>query len=168
MTFDSGGRRLAAGGGILGALVAPGEAVVRVWNLDTREVRVLDAGDGKGIGKVAFMPDGRLLSSGPGGVRVWDLTNETSTTLIESGAADALPSPDGRHFLVFRAGLRPGGAVGTAFVHDIQEKQSWDLTSHAAEITSIAWHPSGKYVVTGSRDGTIRLGELSGEEPLIC
>ncbi len=73
VAFDRSGRWLAAGGGILGQLVAPGENVVRVWDLETRAVRVLAAADGAPIGSLAFLPDGRLLAAGPAGVRMWDL-----------------------------------------------------------------------------------------------
>jgi WD40 repeat protein len=163
--FDRDGRRLAAGGGIQGELRFRGEAVVRVWDLDTREVRVLESGDHTPIATVEFMPDGRLLAAGPGGVRLWDLGTETSTLLLESAAVLARPSPDGRYLLVLRGELRPGGGTGSASVYDMQEKRSWDLTSHGVEITSVAWHPSGQQVLTGSLDGMVRLGRRTGEEP---
>jgi WD40 repeat protein len=111
------------------------------------------------------MPDGRLLASGPGGVRLWDLGTGTSTLLVESAAIFARPSPDGRYLLILRGELRPGGGPGSASVYDMKEKRSWDLTSHGAEITGVAWHPSGEQVLTGSLDGTVRLGRLTGEEP---
>ena len=38
LALDPSGNLLAGGGGVQGELAAPGEAVVRVWNLDTREV----------------------------------------------------------------------------------------------------------------------------------
>ena len=144
--------------------MAPGEAVVRVWNLDTREVTLLDAGDGKPIGSLEFMPDGRLLSTGPGGVRLWNLQEKTSTLLIETSAARAVPSTDGRYLLLFRAEARPGGAVGAASVYDVENKRSWDLSSHGSEITNVAWASTGQ-VVTGSRDGIVRVGKVTGEEP---
>jgi WD40 repeat protein len=165
--FDRDGRRLAAGGGIMGELRFQGEAVVRVWDLDTREVRVLEAGDHKPIATVEFMPDGRLLASGPGGVRLWDLGTGTSTLLVEGAAVFARPSPDGRYLLILRGELRPGGGTGSAFVYDMEEKRSWELTSHGPEITNVAWHPSGQQILTGSLDGTVRLGRLTGEEPHI-
>ena len=36
---------------------------------------------------------------------------------------------------------------------------------HGTAITSVAWHPSGRQVVTASLDGIVRVGEMSGEEP---
>jgi WD40 repeat protein len=145
--------------------VAKGESVVRVWDLDTRQVRVLDAGDGRPIASCDFLPDGRLLTPGPAGVRVWDLQSGNSNLILKGAAVLARPSPDGRYLLVFRGEVRPGGAVGTAFVHDLRDNRSWDLTSHGTQITNLAWHPSGTQVVTSSLDGIVRVGPLTGEEP---
>ena len=163
LAFDSDGRRLAAGGGVLGDLVARGEAVVRVWDLDTREVRVLEPGDRQPIASCEFLPDGRLLTSGPAGVRLWDLATSTSDSDLKGAAVRARPSPDGRYVLVLRGELRPGGAVGTAFVYDLREKRSWDLTSHGTEVTSSRLAPVGQQVLTGSLDGIVRVGQLYGE-----
>jgi WD40 repeat protein len=163
--FDRSGRWLAAGGGILGALSAPGENVVRVWDLETRAVRVLAAPDGMPIASVAFLPDGRLAVASAAGVRVWDLPSGTSTLLLADLLAGALPSPDGRRLLLLRAGMRPGGAVGTAAVYDIESGRTTPLPSHGALVTCIAWDPSGERVVTGSQDGMVRIGAADGSEP---
>ena len=113
VAFDRSGRWLAAGGGMLGQLLAaPGENVVRVWDLETRAVRVLAAADGAPIGSVAFLPDGRLLAAGPAGVRMWDLTSDTSTLLLPDIVAKVLPSPDGRRLLLFRARCAPAVRSG--------------------------------------------------------
>jgi WD40 repeat protein len=165
-SFDRTGQWLAAGGGIgATALSRPGENVVRVWNLDTREVRVL-AGDDQPITAVAFLPDGRLLSAGRAGLREWNLATGTSTLLMSDDLiADLQPSPDGRRLLLFRAGLRPGGGVGTAAIYDMTSGKSTPLTSHGSLVTCLAWHPSGDQVVTGSQDGTVRIGPADGGEP---
>ena len=163
--FDRSGRWLAAGGGILGALSAPGENVVRVWDLETRAVRVLAADDGMPIASVAFLPDGRLVVGSAAGVRVWDLTSGTSTLLLSDILASALPSPDGRRLLLLRGGLRPGGAVGSVAVYDFETGRTTPLPSHGNQVTCIAWHPSGEQVVTGSQDGSVRFGAADGSEP---
>jgi WD40 repeat protein len=164
VALDATGTLVAAGGGVQGELASRGETVIRVWNLDTGEVTVLDAGDGQPIPNVEFTPEGRLLAAGPGGVRVWDLGTRTSTRLMEGRIARAVPSADGRYILVLRAEMRPGGAVGSAVVYDAQSRRSWDLTSHGSEITSVAWTAS-QQVVTASRDGIVRVGRVTGEEP---
>jgi len=67
--------------------------------------------------------------------------------------------------LLFRAGLRPGGAVGTAAVYDVETRRTTPLASHGNLVTSLAWDSSGEQVVTGSQDGTVRIGARDGSQP---
>jgi len=163
VAVDATGTLVAAGGGVLGELMGRGETVIRVWNLDTGEVTLLDAGDKQPIPDVAFMPDGRLLAAGPSGLRVWDLRSRNSTQLMDGPLALAAPSADGRYVVVLRAEMRPGGAVGRAAVYDMQTKRSWELAAHGSDVASAKWI-SGQ-VVTASRDGIVRVGSVTGEEP---
>jgi WD40 repeat protein len=61
--------------------------------------------------------------------------------------------------------LGPTGAVGTAFVYDLETKKAHPLETHGDQVTCVAWDLTGKLVVTGSRDGTVRVGPATGEAP---
>ena len=50
-------------------------------------------------------------------------------------------------------------------MYDLRERRGWPLSSHGDQVTLMAWDPSGKRVVTGSRDGIVRVGPVTGEEP---
>jgi WD40 repeat protein len=126
---------------------------------------MLAADDRRPIASVAFLPDGRLVVGSAAGVRVWNLNSGSSSLLLSDILANVLPSPDGRRLLLFRAGLRPGGAVGTAAIYDLETGRTTPLPSHGTQVTCIAWHPSGEQVVTGSQDGAVRLGGVDGSEP---
>jgi WD40 repeat protein len=104
------------------------------------------------------------VSSGLGGVREWDLKSGASTVLME-GVVAMKPSADGRHLAGIRAPMRPGGIAGTAVLRETNTGRTWDLSAHGREVTSIVWLPSGRQVVTGSRDGIVRIGGIQGEEP---
>ena len=135
------GRQLAAGGGVRGELAAPGEAVVRVWNLDTREVTVLDAGDGQPILVSNSCPMAGCLRPAPPACA-------SGTCAQDLDALDGEPcracAAERRRPL--RPGLPRRDASGRSGrngpVYDMQNKRSWDLTSHGSEITSVAWAPS--------------------------
>ncbi|HVS14942.1 MAG TPA: protein kinase [Thermoanaerobaculia bacterium] len=160
VAFDREGRRLAVGG--LGN--PPPEKVVRVYDLETREAQVLDLRDGSATIPNEFLPDGRLLTSGTAGVRMLDLATGRATPVLEGVLAAEL-SPDGRQLLGIRAVLGPSGAVGTALVSDLEGKEPRSLDTHGNQVTCVAWDPAGRFVVTGSRDGIVRVGAPSGEEP---
>jgi WD40 repeat protein len=137
--------------------------VLRIWDLETRRAQVLDAGDRMPVRAVTFLPDGRLLSSG-GALRAWDLATG-GATVVHEGVALASASPDGRHVLGVSGVPGPQGAVGTAFVYDLEEKTLRPLETHGKLVTCVAWDATGKLVLTGSRDGIVRVGPVTGEEP---
>jgi len=161
LDFDEEGGRLAVGGV---GFPDPKERVIRIFDLDDGTTQVIDPGDAKPITSVAFWPDGRVMSAGGGGLRLWDVATARSTLLLE-GVPVARKSPDGRLILGIRAPIGPGGAVGPAIVYDVERMEARPLDTHGDQVTCVAWHPSGRFVVTGGRDGTVRVGPVTGEEP---
>jgi WD40 repeat protein len=137
--------------------------VVRVFDLQTGEVKSFDPGDGKDITSAAFLPDGDLLISSFGGLRRLDLeTGSFELLLTQPGVA--FLGPDGRHVLLLRSD-NAQIPVGTASVYDLLERRERPLATHGNQVTLMAWDPSGARVVTGSRDGMVRVGPWTGEEP---
>jgi WD40 repeat protein len=137
--------------------------VIRVFDLQTGDVKTFDPGDGKDIVTVAFLPDDSLLISSFGGLRRLDL-DTGSFELLLAQPGGAFLAPDGRHVLLLRT-ENDQEPVGTAHVYDLRERRGWPLPSHGDQVTLMAWDPSGKKVVTGSRDGIVRVGPVTGEEP---
>ena len=160
VAFDATGRRIAADGPLDGGR----RHVIRVFDLETGDMKSFDPGDGKDINTVAFLPDGSLLIAGFGGLRRLDLeTGSFELLLAQPGGA--FLGPDGRHVLLLDTGDNLQEPVGTASVYDLRERRGWPLSSHGDQVTLMAWDPSGKRVVTGSRDGIVRVGPVTGEEP---
>jgi WD40 repeat protein len=156
-TFDREGRRVAASAGQLSH-----DAVARVWDLETGDVQVLDPGDGKTVTSPRFLPDEKLLTGG-GALRLWDLKSGESETLLSEVVLPAVVGPRDRYVLVGLGGYSAEERV--PHLYDLQEGTIRRLTSHGERVTSMAWHPSGKQIVTSSIDGVIRAGSVTGEEP---
>ncbi|WP_162271391.1 WD40 repeat domain-containing serine/threonine protein kinase [Luteitalea pratensis] len=160
VAFDATGSRIAADGPENGGQ----RHVIRVFDLQTGAVKRYDPGDGNDINTVAFLPDGRLLIAGFGGLRRLDLeTGSFELLLAQPGGA--FLGPDGRHVLLLDTGDNVQEPVGTASVYDLHERRGWPLSSHGDQVTLMAWDPSGKRLVTGSRDGIVRVGPATGDEP---
>jgi WD40 repeat protein len=136
LVFDPEGRRLAVGGGILGF---KRDAVIRIYDVETREFQVIDPGHARHR-PAGVPPDGRLLAADRSGAQMWDIATGRSTLVLE-GAVAARLSPNGRQLLVLRATLGPGGAVGPALVHDLGTSSSRSLETHGTQLTSFAWDP---------------------------
>jgi WD40 repeat protein len=88
-----------------------------------------------------------------------------SFELLLAQPGGAFLGPDGRHVLLLDTGDNVHEPVGTASVYDLRERRGWPLSSHGDQVTLMAWDPSGMRVVTGSRDGIVRVGPVTGEEP---
>jgi len=150
-------------------LVAAGaiqeEANVRVWDLESGDVRILDIGDGATTGYIEFTGGDDLLVESGRYLQRWDLAGVTPRMLDETDLsgpehADFLAqdlSPDGDQVLFIRH--------RRLWIHDLEEDTSRELGSHGAMVVIAAFDPSGKIVVSGDAQGTVRVGPVTGEEP---
>jgi WD40 repeat protein len=175
--LDAGGRFLAM------AIAEMGHSetnAIRILDLVTGDERTLDthpkSGEGceptgsdyAGFAVPLWLRDGRLVSDGDAGLRVWDLATGTSKRLRPCKKMltniSLLASPDSR--LV----LRLDGAVQTGYdsslsVFDLASRVTREITSHGKSVLSFALDPSGTILVTGDKSGVVRVGRLTGGEP---
>jgi WD40 repeat protein len=175
--LDAGGRFLAM------AIAEMGHSetnAIRILDLVTGDERTLDthpkSGEGceptgsdyAGFAVPLWLRDGRLVSDGDAGLRVWDLVTGTSQRLRPCKKMltniSLLASPDSR--LV----LRLDGAVQTGYdsslsVFDLASRVTREITSHGKSVLSFALDPSGTILVTGDKSGIVRVGRLTGGEP---
>jgi WD40 repeat protein len=155
-----------------------GPKTLRVWDLDTGEMRLFDLPEGtsseeayeRGIEDVGFADESTLYTAGDGGIRRWDLGSGEHELVFAAApghhAAMAL-GPDGRTALVIE-GLIAKDTEGWGPVRIV------DLVSGGFRVLpafgepiggAIALDPSGSVAATGDREGIVRVGRLSGGEP---
>ena len=107
-----------------------------------------------------FSPDGSLiLVVGNGGARLYDRAHAFRSRRLApiSRLADAAFSPDGR--LVAGAGI---GADHAAHVWDAQTGLQLYTLPHDDDVLSVDFSPNGRYLATGSKDGTARVWNVAG------
>jgi len=155
---------------------------IRIRDLVTGSERTLDTHPqggtgwgqlGTGLEALAFsawLPDGRLVTDGDAGLRVWDLADGTSRLLRPAGEAppegtlQLRVSADGRS-IVRLAGAVKTGSTSSLSVFDLISGVTREITSHGRGLVLYALDSSGKILVTGDRYGVVRVGPLTGEEP---
>ncbi|MCZ6598515.1 MAG: serine/threonine protein kinase [Planctomycetota bacterium] len=147
VAFAPDGKRLATGaaGGFL-----------EIWDAATGERLAIVKEHDKNVTGVAFHPkEDRLYSASlDGTLRVWSGTLEEGSTLHRSGSRfGALAiSPDGVY--VAAAGLLNASVkVWKADTGRLVDQ----MFGHDAGVESLAFHPDGIHVVSGSSDGTARI-----------
>lgn len=121
-----------------------------------------------GAATLRFLPDGRLLVAGDGGIRSFDrVTGERRVVLDAPGRMTFMDvSKDGRK-LVAVFGADGGETLGSPEVVmiDLSTGARRALRSHGSSVRSVALSPSGEVVATGDGEGAVRVGAATGEEP---
>jgi len=149
---------------------------VKLWDVASgREIRTF-TGHSSLVTSVAFSPDGSTALSGSFDktVRLWDVaTGREIRTFIGHSAwvASVAFSPDGRTALSGSAdehALMRGQQNGdnTVRLWDVASgRELRTLTGHSGYVTSVAFSPDGRTVLSGSWDSTVRLWDVaSGRE----
>ena len=175
LTLSPSGRRLAVGP----TTGQPKDQFIRVWELETGSVQTLplpittsldQAGLAGALGDLAFAGEDHLLSSHAEGLRSWDLRQLTWVLVSDEPLGRLALAGDGRLLLANRVGaLRavPERPTGELVATPLEGGPSRSLASHGSAITTLALDASGTIVITGSADGMVRVGRVSGEEPWI-
>ena len=165
LAFSEDGRRVAAAP----AVGQKATKVVRIWDLDTGAVQVLGpvpgAGEGNagGVWGLSFLDHDRLLAGTTAGLVLFDLRAGRSQVVAPKVWFSSGREPCSQ----LRAGV-PGGERSPG--HDQLVRFSLDgqsstvLTSHG-DVVAAALDPTGNLVASGSVDGTVRVGPVTGGEP---
>ncbi|MEJ2085156.1 MAG: hypothetical protein P8Y44_05675 [Acidobacteriota bacterium] len=173
VAVDPQGRRVAAAP----RQGTPDEKVIRIWDLESEESWTLGPIDegreaGKdwqeGVGDLAFLPDGSLVSVGAGGLRLWS-PGEGSPKIIaptQEQAKMAL-SGDGPS-VAYIAGVDNDfdtTTETTVKITNLETSTTRYVPSHGDSVWPVAVDATGTILVSGGDDGIVRVGPVSGEEP---
>jgi len=151
-------------------LVAAGsvreQAFVRIWDLESEEVRILDEGDVNIISALEFTSAGDLWLSTDRNLQLWSLKGDEPHILEEV----VLPN------LVLEANVPRDidlESLQALFWHkaddrlwllDIETHEDRDLSSHGL-VQRSSLHANGELVISSNRTGEVQIGPASGEEP---
>jgi WD40 repeat protein len=140
------------------------DGAVRLFDVETGKLIHSFQGDGSPAVNVALSPDGKRVAAfiqkyvqwggDPGLIQIWEI-GSTKPALSFShltAVQDWMFSPDGRH-LVTSGGLWNGWC----YVWDAATGKELQTFSG----TNVAYAPSGKQIIVGERDGTLKLRDAT-------
>jgi hypothetical protein len=148
-----------------------GDKVMRVWDLETGDCRVLGplpgAGEGSAgaINNVRFLDQDQLLAGIISeGIFLFDLRDGTAKVLAPK--PDAISGVSRHQDFGFGVQITSRSPYrGDLVRFDLHGGVPTVLTSHGRLVQSAALDPTDTWVATGSFDGVVRIGPVSGEEP---
>ena len=170
VAFSPDGRRIVSGSD---------DKTLKVWDAVTGQETLTLKGHNDAVLSVAFSPDGRRIVSGSrdGRLRVWDASTGHRdlmlTPLDVTGWVDCVAvSSDGRRIVSGSDKKKLYGSVNRKMW--ASELVVWDastgqetlpLRGHAGGVTSVAFSPDGRRIVSGSDDKTLKVWDVStGQE----
>ena len=122
-----------------------------------------------------FLDDGTLLTDGFGGLRIWDSAHGTSQLLRSCDPASFRGEQDAWHGFTLSRDERLGvrilswtdpEAPSKLTVLDLAGGNDIEIVSHGNRLWwYAALDPTGQTLVTGDKDGLVRAGPITGEEP---
>jgi len=135
------------------------DETIRVWDVQTWKVdHILTGQPGVGgLRALAFSPDGKMLASGKrnGSIQLWDLQTERPLVTLPEESLQALTfSPDG--VLLASSGVNSALSARNLPGHTIK---IWEIATgkllrtfrdEYGFITSLAFHPNGKILASGT------------------
>ncbi len=146
LVFSSGGKSLAAA-----STDSPCE--IRVWNLQTGQMRILK-GDWKGPASISFSPDGNAIAATGGDrtIRLWNLEVGTARVIGRSNRQITSVAflPDGKR-------LVSGSWDETVRVWNIQTGEARTLAENCSCISHVIVSADGERIAASSLDGRIRV-----------
>jgi len=161
VAFSPDGRLAAAVGGRF----IPADRMIRIWNVATgEEVTVLEFGEQPQTLSLQFISDEHLLSTSESGLLQWNITTGERKLLYEGAIMMFAASTDGRRVLMIeRDNVK--NFFGKVVLLDLDSGTVTRLDRFGDEVTEIALGPTGTFAVTGDRDGEVRVGPVTGEDP---
>ena len=153
VAFSPDGKHLATGAS---------DSTAIIWDLQNGKTLMALKEDNSDIWSVAFSPNGRQLATGSSDrtAKIWDLQNgKTLMTLNERASVWSVAfSPDG-HLLASSINIDRENTIWNLDNGQVSAK----LDGHTDATNSICFSPDGRYVLTGSWDGTAKLWTLDGK-----
>jgi len=146
LVFSPGGKNLAAA-----STDTPCE--IRVWNLQTGQMRILK-GDWKGPASISFAPDGNRIAAAGNDrtIRLWDLELGTARVIGRSNRQITAVA-----FLLDGKRLVSGSWDETLRVWSLQTGEARTLAENCSCISHVAMSADGERIVASSLDGRIRV-----------
>jgi len=148
----------------------PEQKVIQVGSFDSDAVQILGPADDAGEGRVgryedlAFLPDGRILSCGLGGLRRWNLEDGSSEVLYSGGCGFIDVAANGRVALVLPVSNR---IPQVPMALELATGGIRPLDQISGEVSAVALSPTGDVFAAAIDNHSILIGGLSGGEPHI-
>ena len=129
----------------------------QVWDVATVQPKTTFNGYGSSSVEVSFSPDGKVLATANGRVRLWDAaTGLFRTTLTGGGGRSIAFSPNGQMIASSDDSFNPKLRIWDVATEQLKRT----LEGHTGNINSIAFGHDNRTIATASDDKTVRVWDV--------
>ena len=135
-----------------GRLIISGssDTTIRIWDFATGEPIGLPINAGNPVRAVALFNDGRIIAAAGGSVCLWDVkTRLRIVSMTHPDVRTVALSPDNSRIASGSTNIR----IWDAQTHT----QIWGFDSYIGVLYSVSFSPDGRWIASGSDDGTVRV-----------
>ena len=140
--------------------------VTRVWDIKTEEMLFESYENKKEITDIHFTPDSKFImtSSEDGTIRLYDLykqENNVTPKFIDykSPILDMEPTKSGKTFVV-------ASTKSVIDVIDFKGRVSMSLSGHTAQVNTVEFSPTKRWLASGSDDNNVIIWKLANKQAL--
>jgi len=161
VAFSHDGRLAAAAGGGYD----PAERIIRVWDVASgEEVTALELAERPVVHSLQFTSDGQLLSMSESGLLRWNIETGERELLFAGNISVFSADASGRRAIMVE-GENETDLRRHAIFLELDSGAVTRLEQFGDDVSAVALDPTGAFAVTGDRDGEVRVGPMTGEEP---
>ena len=142
--------------------------VINIWNLSKNSIRKFSEKQGSRISILRLFPDQkRIVSASDNGIKIWDIEQEVCQRELNNyRASDLVVTLDGQSIIFVDDDEKFNVDDKNLIIWNWISGETESFEGHQDEINALALLPHGKWLITASKDKSIKIWDIANQKCL--